>query len=70
MLRREFCDLAIVTLIGSAIYDMMHIYIYKYINILTLAYQYRYMLLIINNEARERSEPFLPWFSKEKTASS
>ena len=50
MLRREFCDLAIVTLIGSAIYDMMHIYIYKYINILTLAYQYRYMLLIINNE--------------------
>ena len=24
----------------------------------------------INNEARERSEPFFPWFSKEKKASS
>ena len=24
----------------------------------------------VNNEARERSEPILPWFSKEKKASS
>ena len=32
--------------------------IYKY------AVQYNY------NEARERSEPFFPWFSKEKKASS